>query len=220
MKTRTWSPPAMLALVAASCGAGAAEFRPTENVTGRTVEGYKEASYDLETADRQIGEVVVWSAGAYPVAHSRGSQTVVDVGFRIDDGGDTPITLDASDVQLESVQTARQTLADVPASGPPGSITVGPRSSREIGLTFALPPGIAPSDVRAFRVRWTTAAGSERYTEFTPFVQQREHTAYIPVDGYYYPYYPYAFYDPFWGPRVHVNLVAPYPRRVIVHGRG
>jgi len=206
---------AVIAATVLGCGPSSQSFSPTERVEGRTVEGLKEAFYDLGTAERRLGTVKVWSRGAHPLDGG----TVIHVGFTVDNGGAEPIVFQTAETRLDSVQTDRATLTDIAPTGD-GPVTIEPATSADIELTFALPRGIEPSDVRAFRVQWTTtSADGESYVEFTPFVQDPD-TAYVPVYAYYNPYFPrdYPYYYPYWRPNVRVVIVKPYPRRVIVHG--
>ena len=137
----------------------------------------------------------------------------------VDNGGDTPIVFNPGAVRLDSVQTVRGTIADLGPIHPGEAITVAPRSSQSVETSFGLPRGTHPRDVLAFRVRWATSAGGESYSELTPFVDSPD-AAYVPVYAYYYPYAPFdtPFYDPYWRPHMHVVMVRPYPRRMIVHG--
>jgi hypothetical protein len=202
-----------------SCAAERQSFKPTEKVGGETVEGFKEAFYDLGSDSKRVGEVKVWSRGAYLDKRAGMDVTVIHLGFTIENKGDTPIEFNVDDVELESVQTKVGNYEHVAVMDHMGPTAVAPKSSETIELTFALPKKVTPDEILAFRTRWTTKAEGAEYTEFTPFVQQQQQRyAYVPVYGYYYPYYPfdYPYYGPFYYPRARVIIVRPYPRRVIV----
>lgn len=209
--------------VLTSCGAAeeAAPFAPTERVQGRTYEGYQEAIYDLSDSRGTFGANKVWSKGAYVAKLPEGKQTVIQVGFDLSNGADTPLTLVADQVRLESVQTRERVLTDLRPMAPSAPTTIAPNSTGRVEMVFPLPPGYRPDDVLAFRVAWTIDSNGQRFSEFTPFARSAPSLFYVPVDAYYYPYYPYSvrFYDPFWSPDMHVVIVKHhYPRRVIVHG--
>jgi hypothetical protein len=207
-----------------ACATPHADFRPTERVRGYTMEGFEEAFYDLPTAGVSNSEVKVWSDGAEPTRTAEGVRTGIRVGFTIDNGGREPIEVASEALRLESLQAAAALPRDLPAESVTGDTTVQPGTSGTAEALFLLPRGVAPRDVQAFRVKWSVRSEGQEFTEFTPFVQDRPEYAYVPVYGYYYPYWPwsYPFYDPFFVGRVQVRprmvIVAPYPRRVIVRG--
>lgn len=218
--------PSMAALTAslAACGSRQQAFEPTERVQGHTVEGYREAFYDLAIPGSTNSEVKVWSPGAFNVKTPQGNVTIIRVGFTIDNTGKQPVQLDVSKVRLESIQAnGTSQRANLPATLVSGNPTVSPGQSGSAEVEFTLPSGIKPDDVKAFRVRWTTRSNGRHYTEFTPFAQQPEY-AYIPVSAYYNPYYPwdYPFYDPFYYDYApsRVVIVRPYPRHVLIRGYG
>jgi hypothetical protein len=211
-----------LIAAATSCAANNdshATFAPLERAEGRTLEGYAEAIYDLQAVSGRFGEAKIWSRGAY-IAENTG-ETLVHVGFDLENSGATPITLDPASVRLESVQIDDEVLRDIPVSVPTNIITIGPDSAGRAELVFSLPTGFSPADIRAFRVAWTVRANGEVFSEFTPFARTAPATYYVPVHAYYYPYYSryLPYYDPLWGPRRRVVIVKRYPRRVVVHGR-
>ncbi len=70
-----------------------------------------------------------------------------------------------------------------------------------------------PDRVLGFRVSWTTGAGGQRYTEFTPFVQEPTY-AYVPIDSYYDPFFDPYWYHPWGGGRI--VFVHPHHHVVIV----
>lgn len=214
----------MVVLLAASgCAATEQAFQPTEHVEGRTVEGYREAFYELDAGGARYGEVKVWSSGAHRVSTAEGHRTAVDVGFTIDNTGDKPIRLALDRVRLESYQAKEPQQSDIQALLAAGNLAVAPDATGTVEVTFELPEGIGVSDVQAFRVKWTTESDGRSFTEYTPFIQQNEY-AYVPVWGYYYPYSPwsYPWYAPYYGGwygyPARVTVVRPYPRRVVVHG--
>jgi hypothetical protein len=204
--------PWLLVLGLAACGSGAQSFQPTENVEGTTIEGLSAASYDLAGAVGPVGSVKVWSRGA----RDEGGQTLLHVGFTIENGGDDAIVFQRDATTLDAVYAAEGNFGGVYPSYAGGDVVVPPRSTQDVEMTFAMPPGFAATDVSAFRVRWSTATGGHSYTEFTPFVARHD-DAYVPVYAYYDPY-GYPYYDPFWHRHRRVIVIREPARRVIVHG--
>jgi hypothetical protein len=191
------------------------------------MEGFKEAFYDLATPGVSRSEVKVWSSGADSMQTAQGERTAIRVGLTVANGGREPLEVASDQLRLESVQARTAQRPNLSAQTVTGDTTVQPGSSGTTVATFLLPRGISPRHVRAFRVKWSMRSEGQEFTEFTPFVAlvaQRLEYAYVPVDGYYYPYWPwtYPFYDPFYVGRVHVRprivIVAPSPCRVVVPG--
>lgn len=212
----------LLAATVYGCAASHASFRPTERVEGRTVEGFREAFYDLSIANERNAELKIWSRGAFLVDTATGKRTVIRVGFTIDNGGEVPIQLEVDSVRLESLQTDEPQQEDLSGRLVVGEAVVAPGTSGDTEVEFTLPATIRPADVKAFRIKWSARAAGKTFTEFTPFVQHSERYAYIPVYAYYYPYHPWhhPFYTPFYYryPGRQVIIVQPYPRRMIVRG--
>ena len=192
-------------------------FGPTEHVKGRTIEGYKEAFYDLAHGGRRIGEVKVWSRGAFAQKANGEKGTDVHIGLEIEANGDKELELDLPSIRLlwEEGEAERE----VGVTAHSGSTKVAAHSRGSTEMTFRFPPGVGVTDIKAFRLVWSVLTGDERYTEFTPFVPQRNEPAYIPVYGYYYPYFGYGwpYYDPWFYDGASVVIVRPYPRRLIVY---
>lgn len=109
---------ATLAALLSACATTQQGFEPTERVQGRNIEGYREAFYDLEAVGVRYGEVKVWSRGARRAETSDGERTVVQVGFTVDDTGQTPLRLDLDQVSLESYQGKHVRHTNVPGNSP------------------------------------------------------------------------------------------------------
>lgn len=208
-------------LLAASCAPTHRAFRPTEHVEGETIEGYKEAFYDLTAGGDRVGVVKVWSRGAF--RKERGGTTATDlhVGFDIEALGDRDLRLDPSEVELETVWLKERTLKNISKPEHSGSLVAPANRTTTAELTFTLPPPVKVTDVGAFRVHWAVNANGRKFVEFTPFVQQKRTYAYVPVFAYYNPYcvpgWP-CFASPLyygWP----VVIVRHYPRRIVVFGR-
>lgn len=193
-------------------------FTPLERVEGQTFEGYTEAVYDLAGTAGRFGEAKVWTKGAFIPTND--DQTVIHIGLDIENGGQEPIVVNPSEIRLESVQTDKGVLQNVPVSIPTRATAVRANSTGRVELYFELPAQIDPSDIDAFRVAWRVQSDGQEFTEFTPFAHTEPAAYYVPVNAYYYPYYSYnyPFYDPYWYPASRVQIVKRYPRRVIVRG--
>lgn len=204
----------------AACGVSREQFAPAEARSGESVQGYQEAAYDLVTTAGRFGEAKIRSEGAYRAETEVGERTVIHVGVTLENSGELPIRMPDGAATLESVQLDEQTLTDLDPDWVRGEEVVEPGSVGEREFIFALPAGVDPGDVDAFRVAWTATANGQRYSEFTPFVQTEPRYAYVPVYGYYHPYswYDDPFFSRFWGVGYDVIVVDPYPRRVRVWG--
>jgi hypothetical protein len=209
----------VLAVAGASCATTHSEFTPTERVEGTTVEGMREAFYDLATGPTP-SEAKIFSHGADLINTDQGKAVAIAVGITIDNGSNEPVDIAPEQFMLESVQTSK---VDVPPNIHAYTITgqrsVQPHQTGTAVATFLVPGVKSTSWVKAFRVRWSVRTQGRLYTEFTPFVQEAE-IAYVPVYGYYYPYFPadYPFYAPYYYPYSHITVVHQYPRRIVVHG--
>lgn len=209
----------VLAAACASCATTHSEFTPTERVEGTTVEGMSEAFYDLATG-AQPSEAKIFSHGADLINTDRGKAVAVTVGITIDNGSEEPIEIAPDHLMLESVQASKVDVRpNLHAYSVTGDRSIQPHQTGTALATFIIPGVRSTSWVKAFRVRWSVRTQGRLFTEFTPFVQQVE-TAYVPVYGYYYPYFPadYPFYAPYYYPYSHVRVVHQYPRRVVVRG--
>lgn len=214
-----------IAVAATSCATTntVKPFEPTERVHGRNIQGYREAFYDLDAAGTKFGEAKVWSTGAFGISTPGGQRTIVRVGFTLDNTTKEPMQLNLGALRVESYQAKSPERADIPATLVSGDPIVPAGSSGTALVRFVLPRGVTVHAVNAFRIKWSVKAQGRDFTEYTPFVQRPQQYAYVPVSGYYNPYYPwdYPYYSPFWDWGYYpssVVIVNPYPRRVVIHG--
>jgi len=170
-------------------------FTPAERATAISPEGYTAADYELVAEGEHLGDAMVWSNGAY----ERDGDTVVHVGFQIENVTDTPIELNSDDVQIR-VQAEDTTVSVEGPTLVSGSTVIPPGTERTAALFFELPAGISPDDVYAFRVSWAAHSGSLEYEQRTPFMEYDEPALIDPYyrGGYYGSAFYYTpFYDPF-----------------------
>jgi hypothetical protein len=185
--------------MASGCAASHAYFRPTERVNAENAEGYSEALYELSSAQGRYGEAKVWSKGAYK---DKAGDTVVQVGFELDNTGNSPLELDLDAMHLMTILTSHGHLADVPLTSKTGDPKVAPGSVGEVSAYFVIPGPVSPGDVRGFRVAWTAHVANEAFTQFTPFARLKKTYAYAPLWAYagcYSPWACEAFYPPYFG---------------------
>lgn len=177
-----------LALLGSSCAPRAQRFVPTERATARTAAGFTAAQYDLWGPQGNLGEVTVWSRGAYAGEVGEARATVIEVSFGLTSLGAAPIVL--TEVALDGVMRDGQRAEGLRPVRVEGLGRVGPGEERVVRMFFTLPPQQRPREIHGFRVRWQLLVGDEIvYRQRTPFVQSN------PPRYVYTPYY-----DPFWGP--------------------
>jgi hypothetical protein len=202
---------ALLLVLAAACAASE-KFTPAERATAISPQGYTAADYEMVVEGERLGDAMVWSNGAHRTESGR---TVVHVGFRVENDTDLPIEIAPEDVQIHVVaddQTIRRSQADIVE----GARVVEPGREGTLALYFALPKGVSPQDVDAFRVSWKAHANGLEYVQRTPFLEYEEPVAYpYAYGGLYNSFYYSPFYDPFlYSPFYHRGLIVrPVPYR-------
>lgn len=198
-----------ISLFAIGCGARQQSFEPAERLTARSPEGFSAAEYDLGTRQQDLGEARVWSNGAYRKKIRGEQQTIVHVGFHIENHTERPIALPVDQLFLDAGIIERRVLENVPPASVSGVPTIEPHDSQRLDVYFSLPRGIAPQDVDAFQVQWRLAADGLVYSQETPFLKSQSERY---ANRYYYtPFYDPFFYDPYiFHPWV---VVRPYPYR-------
>lgn len=219
--------PFLVATVAA-CGGGPEYFRPTEKLS-ETSGGYPAASYDIRSRDAQVGQVNVWSSGAYEEESRRGDHVVVHVGLEVENNSQMPIVLDTSKLAMSRVEIDDDRLVDarlLSVQSEDGDLVVGPGRVESFDVYFQVPQTDNPQNLDSFRVRWALRWNGQEYLQYTPFLEMYEY-AYAPWYPYYYdpflydPFYYGFYYDPFY-PRAayygyyHLHRPYGYPTRKVV----
>jgi hypothetical protein len=186
---------------------------PTENATA-TEHGELASEYHLRTNAGDIGTAKVWSHGAYRADVGGTDQTVIRVGFEIENTSSQPIVFDPQMTRLASVEIDKRELTDIPVSMGQGRYIINPHSEGEVDAYFILPTGVMPQQVDSFNLMWAVNSGGQTFSEFTNFNQDEYYGYYSPDYPFYGPY-PYA-YDPFYEPLYYDPWYWSYYRPVIV----
>ena len=208
-RSRTWAYPslglgivflaAIVALAAAGCAAGTAEFRPPQSIdVGPPSAGA--AYYALDVGDHHIGDAKVWTHGI----KKNGKQSeppMIRVGLRIRDDSPDPVQVDMDSTEVE-VQTQDGSLFFQRVSSVSGNSKIEPRSTGRLLMTFKLPSGVKPHDVTAYEFNWTVENGDLRLSKSTPFFrkQDKEQVHYYFVDPGFSFYYGWGWphLPPYW----------------------
>lgn len=197
---RRWSARGWAVLVVIVMGLGQAGcastryFAPAEHVTALSPSGAElAAEYTVREGAEQIAEVKLWSTGATRNAGDDDDDaTVVRVGFEINNRSNAPVRLDTQRVFLEDVKLDDGSIERVRPATVDGATVVEPGREGEVSISFQLPGGSWPGDVRSYRVAWVLTNGGT-YEQKTPFVFVRRR------EDYGHPYYWYSPYY-YWGP--------------------
>jgi hypothetical protein len=178
--------------------AGCAEqayYVPTDNVSATSPGGKPAASYVIQGENGgKAAEVNVWSRGV----DKRNDASLLHATFEVRNTSDAPLKMDPSLISAEafgSHDTPMQTprLAGTSPSGP-DAFTIPPHQARNIDVYFSTAPGIKPSDVKAFRMRWGLQLEGQQYVQFTQFKRE------VPEYYYYNDYYAYGGWGSWYGP--------------------
>jgi hypothetical protein len=174
-----------LPVLLASCAAHSASFRPTDATT--YTKGYRATVYEVRLDTQRLGIVKVYSAGG-GAAPAGGPQPVIDVGLRIRNLSDGPMSLDLSkcDIEIDS-DSGRQVIAK--PTGSVGMEPIPPGGIGQIVLFYPLQDGVQPDQVNSFDFDWTIDTGKGVYANTTPFVRR------VVQDEYVY----YPLYGGWWG---------------------
>jgi hypothetical protein len=174
LETRTsrvalWLGASVLALAAAGCGTAKQPFEPI-HASGTAGATYPTASYDLKIGTTDLGNATVWSEGAVTGNGGDPNGRRLDVQMTIRNATATPLRLDVrkSRVDVETHDGKKAALGAPVGLG--GSQTVGPETSGRVALQYALPSGMAMSDVKEFYFNWRVASPAGEYQQLTIFV--------------------------------------------------
>lgn len=185
-------------------------FLPTEHVTGLSPRGdYSAAEYPIVERGQTLADVRLWTTGATRDSSDAEPQTLVRVGFELENHGDTPVRLDPKQLYLEEMPKPGAEPGRTPAARVEGETLVPPGQRRQIDVWFALPGSVWPSDVPGFRVAWSVA-GERRHSRKTPFLRAVDTGGPAPWAPYYGVYSPWYYPGIYYG---YSGLYGPWPYR-------
>jgi hypothetical protein len=207
----------LLVLLALGCATPQA-FVPLAEVRSAAPDGeHGAADYALEPHTH----VQVWSRGAFRDDSQGKTETVVHVGFVLDNQGPVPVRLDEKRLFLEDVGSTEGGFEKLVPVEIDGNAPVAPSGKGQVEAYFTLPQRVWPSDIVGYRVVWALDSGEKtslqhtvfQSTRFGPRVYLAEYP-YYPYSpwGWYYPWRPYYAPYPFWGGAVYGPRVYVAPR--------
>lgn len=204
MNVRTLLFTTVAGLVVSGCSRYEA-FRPSQEATAASLEGFPAAEYEPQAADRALGEVKVWSMGAKKVRYGGEPRTLLHTGLEVRNTSNQTIIIDPAQLRLEAVVLDDESLENIEVSNFEGPARIAAGDAETIDVFFAMPDGIDPDDLDAFRLKWALVGETDErgkraiYTEWTPFIENDMMASGAP--GYGYGYGPYGWYAPYgYGP--------------------
>jgi hypothetical protein len=212
MRTQARAIAATLALTlggSAGCAGRHESFAAAERQSMLATDGYVAAQYDALVAGDVIGDVKVWSSGAF--VDERSGRTLLHVGFELENNSGAPYELPAHEVAIEGATTNGVMRQPVELYYQDGDGRVDAGRQARLELWFAMPVGVEPQHLDAFQVRWAVRNPEGRYAQRTPFTEYEPPTGYVLADSAY--YYHSPWYDPFLyaPPLSRVTVVHPMP---------
>jgi hypothetical protein len=155
------------------------------------------AQYVVERSGQPLGEMQVWSRGAYQVEVQGKEQTLVQISLALHNTSTTPLQLDPAQLFLDDIALGGGTLYRVPPARVDGNGPIAPSQTRTIQAYFRLPDDVRPDDVIEYRVAWQVQvqepAGS--YGNRTAFRNASYRWPYTYYDEYSWGYYPWGYYS-------------------------
>lgn len=182
-----------VAVVVAGCSVFRAPGEAADPPPPARPQGYTAADYQLLDAAGRVARVRVFSDGVTRKALPHGARAVLAVGFTIDNGTGRAMVLELSRLYLDAATADGRVASSIRPVYVDGGVRVPAGLASTIAAEFALPAGMSPDLVAAFRVRWVLAARAARCAHRTSFLKSAA-TGYAAAAFYYSP-----FYDPFSG---------------------
>ena len=176
---------------------------PSERLTALSPRGLPAAEYGLHTRHGNLGHVRVWSDGAERVRFDDRRRALLHVGMAVENRSDRPLVIDPDYLVLEWVTVNGDVFRDVPVARVQGERIVPPGGEATVHLHFAMIPGVYPTDMRRFRLRWAVRDERAVYVQRTPFVRPpvRRGPRFRGPGFYYYdPFWHHRAWGPRWGP--------------------
>lgn len=192
----------------ASCATESAALRAADSNVNAPGAG---AYYELNAGQRAVGDVKVWSNGA----KVEGDNVIVEVGMRLRNNLDTPMTIDVSGCGLEVMKDKAIEVVD-DESATTGDTTIAPGGMNRVTLRYTLPAKTDLDKVSGLDFYWRITTADGPVSRSTAF--QRVSTN----NGYYYSPYIYggwgyggawgAGFGPGWGPGYGLGFGGTYYR--------
>lgn len=171
--------PLFFALPVLGCGAETLPFEPVQ-ASSSVGALYPGSTYEMKVGSALLGHATVWSEGA--TGGLSRDVDVIDVEVAIHNTTNAPIRLG---VEKSTVSVTTEGGQQAPLRPPiqiAGSQTVLPDSSTRVGLHYALPNGIAASEVTRFDFDWHVVSPVGEYAQSTRFVPTAPVTPEVPFD--------------------------------------
>lgn len=188
------------------CGPSRYYFRPAEKAVAESLGGFPAAEYEVSIGGQRFGEARIWSEGVERQERDGVARGVIKIGFEIENTSEAPLDLDVAETRLRVIRKDAKAAVDCRPGPSVSEVRAAPHEVHSSHLDFALPEGMRPRDVRAFRVRWVIRASEkneQQYEQYTAFVRLEPIYAsyywYSPwYYGYPYSYYPYGGFWFWW----------------------
>ena len=195
----SWIWCALVLLSLAGCAAPQA-FMPVAPVTKPGPDGVNVAAqYEVESSGQRLGEMQVWSQGAYRAEVQGKAQTLVQIGLSLHNTGSAPLELDPTQLLLDDVALGRGTLFRLAPIRVEGNGPILPAQSRTVRAYFRLPDGVWPDDVIEYRVAWQVRVQGQEsagtYGNRTAFRNTSYRWPYAYYAEYPWGYYPWGYYS-------------------------
>lgn len=138
------------------------------------------AYYEITVGQRTIGDVKVWSNGA----RVENDQIIVEMGLRIRNNIDTPITIDPTGSGVEVTEKREVQVVDNETKTD-GPLTVPAGGMARVTLTYTLPAKTDLDNITGFDFYWRLSTSDGAFTRSTAFQRVAHDTGGI----YYQPYF-------------------------------
>ncbi len=174
---------ALTLFAVAGCATQSAALRAVDSPLNAPGAG---AYYEIQPGARTIGDVKVWSSGA----HERDGALVVEVGMRLRNNIETPITIDTSGCGLEIIREHGEDVVDH-ETATSGDTAVAPGAMGRVWLHYTLPAKTDLSKVTAFDFYWRVSTADGPFSRSTTFQRVTPQRSVYPS--------PYLWGSPYWG---------------------
>ena len=182
---------AVVLLTTAACATESAALRASDSPYNGPGAG---AYYEVTNDNHMIGDVKVWSNGA----KEKDGRVTIEVGLRVRNNVDTPITVDPSGCGLELSRSQDTEVVDVEQETSVSATEVPPGQMVRVMITYTLPEKTNIEDIQGIDFYWRLIHNGGAFTRSTTFQQVQR----VGSGAYYSPYFyggPWGPYGPYWG---------------------